>query len=53
MKRPVTDYPGFVIWRDQEPAELLMALGLLLFTLSVRRRQKFGVRKSEFEDRET
>jgi hypothetical protein len=31
---------GSVVWRDQEPAEFLMALGFLLFTLIVRRRQR-------------
>jgi hypothetical protein len=33
---------GFVVWRDQEPAELLSALGFLWFTLLVRHRQKCG-----------
>ena len=36
---------GFVLWRDQEPAEFLMALGFLLFTLFVRRRQMVGEKK--------
>lgn len=29
----------FVVWRDQEPAELLLSLGLLLFVISIRLRQ--------------
>jgi hypothetical protein len=31
---------GFVIWKDQEPAELLLALGFLFFTASILRRQR-------------
>lgn len=33
---------GFMVWRDQEPAEFLLSLGILLFVLSVRYRQKSG-----------
>jgi hypothetical protein len=36
---------GFVVWRDQEPAEFLLALGFLLFTLFVRHRQRCGEKK--------
>ena len=32
---------NFVIWSDQEPAELLLALGFLLFVISIMMRQKF------------
>ena len=33
----------FVVWRDQEPAELLLALGFLLFVTAVIMRLKYGV----------
>ncbi|MEK7269941.1 MAG: hypothetical protein AAB215_03260, partial [Planctomycetota bacterium] len=31
---------NFIVWRDQEPAEFLLALGFLLFVLMARRRHR-------------